>query len=100
MHSSDESETVSSTPSRSPTPMPSRGGRKRTPVWHFFDYDDSANKCTCNVETVSGVCSEKPGPSRQLCGHVLTGKYPTNMKFHLKKFHQLNMMTCSRGRQH
>ena len=36
---------------------------------------------------MSGVCSEKSGPSRQLCGHILTGKYPTNMKLHLKKFH-------------
>ena len=89
MHSSDESETVSSTPSRSPTPTPtlSRGGRKRTPVWRFFDYEDSTNKCTCKVETVSGVCSEEPGPSGRLCGHVLTGKYPINMKLHLKKFH-------------
>ena len=46
-------------------------------VWRFFDYDTSTNKCTCKVETVSGMCSKEPGPSRRLCGHVLTGKYPT-----------------------
>ena len=60
IHSSDESETISSTPSwnQTPTPTPSRGGP-------FFDYDDSTNKCTCKVETVSGACSkEEPGPSR------------------------------------
>ena len=40
----------------------------------LLDYDDSTNKCTCKVETVSGVCSEESGPSRQLCGHVLTSQ--------------------------
>ena len=57
IQSSDESETISSTPSWNQAPMP-------TP------------------STVSGACSKEPGPSRLLFGYVLTGKYPTNLQFH------------------
>ena len=32
---------------------------------------------------MSGACSkEEPGPSRRICGYVLTGKYLTNIQLH------------------
>ena len=52
MHSSNESE---------PSAQPQVGIRLlclhhlEVVVWHFFDYDNSTNKCMCKVETVSGV---------------------------------------------
>lgn len=62
----------------------SRWAKKNSCV-AVFENDDST---TCKVEITSGESDGDPGPSRQLCGHVLARKYPTNMKLHLKKYHR------------
>jgi hypothetical protein len=53
-------------------------------VWDYFVFDQSTGKSTCQVdvqkETGSDAVEEK-------CGHSLDGKYPTNLKQHLKKEH-------------
>lgn len=83
MYSLEESKTPRSTLTPTPTPMLSgRSGQRKTPVWQFFEYNDSTNTSTFKVEITSGESDGDPGPSRWLCGHVLAGKYPTNMKLH------------------
>ena len=59
----------------------STGRPKQSPVWGYFIFDDASNKSICQVIVKKGSGSE------EVCGHSLAGKYPTNLKQHLKKEH-------------
>ena len=49
----------------------------RSPVWSFFTYDAATEKSICQVELSDHV----------ICVHNISGKYPTNLKQHLKRSH-------------
>lgn len=62
------------------SPCPSFTGessKKRSPAWKFFDFDETAGKSVCQVR-LSG---------EETCGVTIPGKYPTNLKQHLRKSH-------------
>lgn len=65
--------------SLSPSPGPSSGRPRRSPVWKFFEYDKAVDKSICQISTESD--------SSKLCGQAIAGKYPTNLKQHLNKHH-------------
>ena len=95
-----ESEVMAAESSDSATPAPSPGssgsgvlelspppGRpKRSTVWRYFLYDKDKNKSFCQVQ-VPRDHGDRGGPSLEVCGVALTGKYPTNMKQHLRTAH-------------
>ena len=59
----------------------SHSGRPReSAVWNYFFYDSTKGKSTCQVS--SGDASES-----SVCGMEINGKYPTNLKAHLKAKH-------------
>ena len=70
--------------SLSPSPVvPNPVGRPRkSVVWDYFIYDSIMNKSTCQILVTSDSNS-----GTKLCGHSITGKYPTNLKQPLKKTH-------------
>ena len=105
MHSSDETDSVQTprsevesplfTPSQSRvTPSPSRdvgpsisvGRPKKSPVWDYFYYDTSTDKSVCQVVR-SSEASSADADETCVCGHAVAGKFPTNMKNHLKRSH-------------
>ena len=67
---------------------------RKSSVWDYFTYDSSTDKRFCkacvvdcsSVASTSSVESplELPSTSTKLCGHVITKKYSTNSKIHLK----------------
>lgn len=55
-------------------------GRKRqSPIWDFFEYDEEIDKSKCLV--VETDCDK-------ICGLLLKGKNPTNLKVHLRSSHK------------
>ena len=52
------------------------GRKRRDDIWRHFQYSDVENKTECVVD--------KDG---QKCGHKIAGKNTTNLKRHLKAFH-------------
>ena len=67
-------------------PSPPPGRPKRSVVWHYFVYDQDKNKSVCQIE-VTRDHGDHSGPSKEVCGAAVTGKYPTNLKQHLRKDH-------------
>ena len=60
---------------------------RKSLVWEYFKYDDQLKKSLCQV-LKSPTSSDSGRLSNPLvCGHEITGKYPTNLKQHLKKSH-------------
>lgn len=55
------------------------GCPRESPVWNFYLYDSTKGKSICQVES---------GAAGTLCGLEINGKYPTNLKVHLKVKHQ------------
>ena len=55
------------------------GRPKASPVWNYFDYDNSSNCSVCKVKTTE--------ESENECGRSIKGKNPTNLKQHLSKNH-------------
>ena len=56
----------------------------KSAVWKFFEYNVQSEKSVCQIV--------KPGPSSvdaadEVCGHCIAGKYPSNLKQHLRKHH-------------
>ncbi len=58
---------------------PIRFSSKSSSVWDYFLYDSVTNISTCQILSCAS--------SSESCGHSITGKYPTNLKQHLKKVH-------------
>lgn len=57
------------------------GRRRESTVWDYFVFDAEKVKSICQVE----VSVENSSP--RLCATEIAGKYPTNLKSHLKKAH-------------
>lgn len=53
------------------------GRRKESGVWQYFDYDDQSRRSKCNICT-----------SQKVCGFLVAGKNPTNLKCHLLRHHK------------
>ena len=84
---SSESESVDMMQSSSPSPSPVRkvpGRPKKSPVWDFFSYDPESNKSVCQIK--AGTGGDEPGSSRASCDPI-AGKFPTNLRNHLRKHH-------------
>ena len=59
------------------------GQPKRSPVWEYFEYDDLQRKSVCQVLKPTSSDSD----TSEICGHKLEGKFPTNLRQHLRKVH-------------
>ena len=63
----------------------SAGRLRRSLVWQYFDYDPIQEKSVCQVLfQSSGNDSDN-----DVCGAAIAGKFPTNLKNHLKKKHPI-----------
>ncbi len=84
---SQETEGTSAPPSTSmeetsPTPRPFVIGRPRqSPVWQHCVYDAVKGKSGCQVPV------HPDGVNVQFCGAEISGKFPTNLKAHIKATH-------------
>ena len=56
------------------------GRPKRSPVWDYFAYDGTQGKSICQIGKEGSDVEGKRG-------HHVAGKFPTNLKQHLKKSH-------------
>ena len=56
------------------------GRPKKSPVWDYFSYNVATGKSICAV-----VTNKK---TNAMCGKIISGKYSTNLKFHLKAMHR------------
>ena len=62
----------------------SKSGRpKESVVWEHFVYDSDENKSVCQVIVSTSADSEV----EEKCGVKISGKYPTNLRAHLRKCH-------------
>jgi len=52
--------------------------RKLSHVWEHFRFDIDTNKSTCTVKKLGG---------QEICGKLIPGKFPTNLKNHLRSTH-------------
>ena len=85
---SSESESADTLRSTSLSPSPIRalhalGRPKKNPVWDFFSYQSDKNASLCKVAACRG---DGPGSSK-VCDHSIPGKFPTDLKNHLKRLH-------------
>lgn len=62
---------------------------RKSLVWNYFEYDEELNKSLCQVlkSPTSSDCDLLSDPLGSVCGHEIPGKFPTNLKQHLKKAH-------------
>jgi len=58
-------------------------------VWQYFVYNKQTGKSLCQIETGRSDDEEEAGPSMKVCAQEVAGKFPTNLKQHLKKYHAL-----------
>ena len=56
----------------------------KSAVWKFFEYNAQIEKCVCQVIKSN---SSAGAASDEVCGHCIAGKYPSNLKQHLRKHH-------------
>ncbi len=54
-------------------------------MWDYFDFDDGKGKSICQVK-VSGR-RDRDGHGAMKCSAEIAGKFPTNLKAHLKGNH-------------
>jgi hypothetical protein len=75
----------------SPSPSTASIGRsRRSPVWDYFVFDKGTEKSICQVRvplTADEQGAEAAVTREKVCGHAIVGKYPTNLRQHLKKAH-------------
>ena len=70
------------------SPSPANLGRPRKSlVWNYFTYDAFSGKSICQV--AAGDSSEPGSPSSSpiVCGKTFAGKFPSNLRQHLKTCH-------------
>ena len=67
-------------------PSPPPGRPKRSPVWKYFVYHKEDNQSICQIK-VSRDHGDQSGPSSELCGKTIAGKFPTNLKLHVRTAH-------------
>ena len=58
-------------------------------MWQYFVYNEQTGKSSCQVETGRSDDEVEAGPSKKVCAQEVAGKFPTNLKQHLKKYHAL-----------
>ena len=56
---------------------PGTSGRRKSQVWQYFEFDADEKKSSCTVKT----------DNQQICGKQIPGKFPTNLKNHLRIAH-------------
>lgn len=82
-----ESEEIPATHSKDTTPIPPAvkpaytGRPRQSPAWNFFSFIAAKSRSVCEVQ-IRVVDS-----TTKLCGVEISGKYPTNLKAHLKTAH-------------
>ena len=80
-----ESQSVSPAPSIVSTSHGTLLGRLlKSAVWKFFEYNAQIEKSVCQVIKSN---SSADAALDQVCGHCIAGKYPSNLKQHLRKHH-------------
>ena len=57
-------------------------------MWQYFVYNEQTGKSSCQVDTGRSDDEEEAGPSKKVCAQEVAGKFPTNLKQHLK-YHAL-----------
>ena len=62
------------------------GRPKRSAVWDYFEYDASTNESVCQILSHPRELSPTSSDS-MICGCSIAGKFPTNLRNHLKKYH-------------
>ena len=75
----------------SPAPSIASVGHHATPVgrplksavWNFFEFNPLTDKSVCQVIQPDGSSS---ADEDRVCGHCIPGKYPSNLKQHLRKY--------------
>ena len=89
----ESSGSTSRSTSPSPVPLssvvdvsPTLGRPKRIVVWHYFTYDQDKNQSVCQVQ-VTRDHGDHGGPLNEACRATYAGKFPTNLKGHLRKDH-------------
>ena len=71
-----------------PQSLAMTSGRPReSSVWDYFEFDEVENKSTCIVVVGDGQNQPANEPAKT-CGIKIAGKYPTNLRKHLEKFHK------------
>lgn len=60
---------------------------QKSSVWDYFEFDEVENKSTCIVVVGNGQNQPANEPAKT-CGIKIAGKYPTNLRKHLEKFHK------------
>ena len=79
-------------------------GRPRCPIWDYFIYDKTKDKsvCQCMYKEPNQPCSSTTsGTVEKKCETEISGKYPTNLKGHVRKFHyQRKNKNANLVRQH
>ena len=73
----------SSTASVLPEATVTQGRSRKSLVWEYFEYDPVTKKSVCQVLSAASVDSS----ASDICGHSVSGKFPTNLRQHLKKAH-------------
>ena len=58
-------------------------------MWQYFVYNEQTGKSSCQVETGRSDDEEEAGPSKEVWAQEVAGKFPTNLKQHLKNYHAL-----------
>ena len=90
----ESSDSTSTSPSPAPLASPTYvvdvcpppGRPRRSVVRYYFTYDHDKNQSICQVE-VTRNHEDHGGPSKEACGATYKGKFPTNLKRHLRKDH-------------
>ena len=62
----------------------STGRPRKSVVWEYFEYDLVREKSICQVLKSPTL---EDGDTSDICGQAISGKFPTNLKQHLKKVH-------------
>ena len=57
-------------------------------MWNFFTYDKGVDVSLCQV-----LVDKEEG--KEPCNHKIKGKYPTNLKSHLKAHHKNEFLTLT-----
>ena len=83
IYSSDESASAESRSSVSPSPL---GRPRKSLVWKHFFFNSCSGKSLCQVPDSSTEDAEDSSIPT-LCGHPIPGKFPSNLRQHLKSRH-------------
>ena len=81
------SDSVSLSPPTSSRATPETGRPRKSAVWDYFQYDEVLKRSICQVP-LPPVCTVGSLETHSdICGHSLAGKFPTNLRNHMKKKH-------------